>query len=431
MDMKSRSHYGIKSIDHRNDKMVSRNDIYRDENGQDDNEWQMKYEIQNFSRSISPVQHKFSNSSRSSRKRYNSPLDKSRSTKSYRHSRSRSPRNNYNSSSNYISPSGNDSRGLNSTRSRSKSKSPSVSMRRIDFKEKISDTSLFAELVKDRHKRDRALKEILENKKESDQPDSVSSSANQSILTNDDSNFSNGFNNNNNVNTSIDILNIPIPETTETELTIDKTVMESINNKPLSETEISNTVDSSKILDKTQDKTQDKIQDINSAINNKPEEPKVQNTNSQPDIIVDDKRIKPKSKNLIKLPMPPGINPADLDDIKSPTPPDSISPVLVKSNTTTKISEISKKKGLLDLPMPCHVGGFEELSGDEDAISPKYIKNVNNSTTPKKRPKILHRKFSMNFNPNRDWGERCVDVFEVIAQIGEGTYGQVNKFYIY
>jgi len=26
-----------------------------------------------------------------------------------------------------------------------------------------------------------------------------------------------------------------------------------------------------------------------------------------------------------------------------------------------------------------------------------------------------------------DWGERCVDVFEKICQIGEGTYGQVYK----
>lgn len=33
----------------------------------------------------------------------------------------------------------------------------------------------------------------------------------------------------------------------------------------------------------------------------------------------------------------------------------------------------------------------------------------------------------MNELAGCDWGERCVDVFEKIAQIGEGTYGQVYK----
>jgi len=26
-----------------------------------------------------------------------------------------------------------------------------------------------------------------------------------------------------------------------------------------------------------------------------------------------------------------------------------------------------------------------------------------------------------------DWGERCVDVFDIVSQIGEGMYGQVYK----
>lgn len=51
----------------------------------------------------------------------------------------------------------------------------------------------------------------------------------------------------------------------------------------------------------------------------------------------------------------------------------------------------------------------------------KTVEKVRPLPKPKvKRPKILKRKGSRNINMGRDWGERCVDVFEVIAQIGEG-----------
>uniref|UniRef100_A0A1B0DQC5 Uncharacterized protein n=1 Tax=Phlebotomus papatasi TaxID=29031 RepID=A0A1B0DQC5_PHLPP len=75
------------------------------------------------------------------------------------HSRSRSPRVFRGGGS----PTVRKSKAVTPTRE-SRSKTPPISIRKIDIKEKISDTSLFAELVKDKHKREKALQEILEKK---------------------------------------------------------------------------------------------------------------------------------------------------------------------------------------------------------------------------------------------------------------------------
>lgn len=482
-DFSNRAHYGAKNVDYRNDKFESREKDYRDGKDIDENEWFRRQNVSR-SRSTSPVAvHRSSINSKMLRKRFYSPLDK-RSVKQHKRSRSRSPRSAYNSLNIYMSTTGNGREFINN-KSRSKSNSPSSKIRRIDLKEKIVDTSLFAELVKDKHKRDKTLKEILEKKNDLETPSSCSL-PNQSTL-NDDSNLSNGFNNNsNNIHQSIDIVNIPIPETADSTFSIDKNMMYSMNNKYVPDNAFENYVlDSSKnavikpkspvdhapvdrisvdrapgdrvpvdrvLADRVPvdrapfdrapvdyapvdctsvDRAQvDHVQVDRVSVDLAPVSVTIKqqsnaSLNDQSSIKNNDKQI--KCKSLTKLPMPPGINPSDLDDIKSPTSPDSISPVHIKTNTNKKHSEISKKKGLLDLPMPYQTG-FDELSGDEDAISPKYIKSATNSSpvTLRKRPQILHRKSSLNSNQHRDWGERCVDVFEVIAQIGEGTYGQVR-----
>lgn len=80
------------------------------------------------------------------------------------------------------------------------------------------------------------------------------------------------------------------------------------------------------------------------------------------------------------------------------------------------------------------IPGTEDLSGDDDIPTTPPRNNIKSEkikiAKPKlKRPTILKRKGSRNFQMcGKDWGERCVDMFEVIAQIGEGKY---PKFFLF
>ncbi|XP_039311953.1 cyclin-dependent kinase 12 isoform X2 [Solenopsis invicta] len=142
------------------------------------------------------------------------------------------------------------------------------------------------------------------------------------------------------------------------------------------------------------------------------------------------------TKSLKRLPLPPGINQNDLESIdsppsRSPSPP-SKAQLKLPSVASTKPLQ---KRGIKDLPMPPVVPGSEDLSGEDDPnATPPRLKVERVAPKPKlKRPKILKRRGSRNCHApmsasgGKDWGERCVDVFEFIAQIGEGTYGQVYK----
>lgn len=73
--------------------------------------------------------------------------------------------------------------------------------------------------------------------------------------------------------------------------------------------------------------------------------------------------------------------------------------------------------------------GTEELSGDDDVAGtpprhtmPRKDDKLKGPKPKLKRPKILkHRGSKSHHNAGKEWGERCVDVFQVIAQIGEGN----------
>jgi hypothetical protein len=116
-----------------------------------------------------------------------------------------------------------------------------------------------------------------------------------------------------------------------------------------------------------------------------------------------------KKNKATELPMPPGI--IVPSELRTPSPP--------KDCLT---AGPSKKMRLLDMPMPPMISGTEDLSNDEnDSMFGRKSQKGSvkgNGTAKVVRPKIIMRRRSDN--AVGDWGERCVDVFRIIAQIGEG-----------
>ncbi|KAK9892869.1 hypothetical protein WA026_022549 [Henosepilachna vigintioctopunctata] len=289
-----------------------------------------------------------------------------------------------------------------------KYRSPSPhSIKSSTLKNKITDTSLFAELVKDKHKRELELKKLekeLESKSEN-KIDVVIS------VENDTVDSSQMTNNNGSTVIPMDIDDIPIPSDT----------LVSDISLPAEHADVG-------IIDNTQpfEKSLSPPQHTNHAV----KVSEVPNTNVEVP-------VNNKPKNVTNLPLPPGIDHTELETIESPPSrtPSPIQPPITVSVPLAK-PKTPPRKSIMNLPMPPVVPGSEDLSGDELVTTPprNEVKiNEKMKTAPKpelKRPKILKRRGSRNNITTicgKDWGERCVDMFEVIAQIGEGTYGQVYK----
>ncbi|XP_055532871.1 cyclin-dependent kinase 12 isoform X2 [Wyeomyia smithii] len=414
--------------------------------------------------------------------------DRSRSRARSRH-HSRSPRRSPPSSRRYSSDS----------RSRSPLSDLSAA-KKFDIKEKITDTSFFAELIKDKHKRLKTLKEILEKKEgQEGGPASNVTVINENSMSNDcvvlapdeSAGSANGMK-------DVSVTDIPMPDQSDS---LSKT------SEPASK-DIVDISSSTAIVGSTSEDGASCDSRIPVILNSKSSEclnqSASQSTESATSAISAGLESKPatvlvKPKSLTNLPMPPGVNVAELEGAQTPSPPRQISPVAgaqmkvmpiptltttgaitmpnfnnshhhhhhphhhhrsssssssnkrssnehktpsSSSSTSSSVPASSGKKGLLNLPMPPMVPGSEDLSGDDDIGSPpppsdtptkKSSKYGKPSKKPRGRPRILTRRYSRNMSGpmsasgGKDWGERCVDVFDMIEQIGEGTYGQVYK----
>ncbi|XP_063696158.1 cyclin-dependent kinase 12 [Culicoides brevitarsis] len=335
-----------------------------------------------------------------------SPRKRSRSRKYYSRSRSISPRSRSTRHRNSRSPRRTpDRRSRHYHSSRSRSRSPQIAYNKtLDIQEKISDTSLFAELVKDRQKRAKVLKEILEPKETN-----AENAATQDPATATDSSSATAATNGMRSTSHDTTDNAPSHQ-------IHQIPVLGANNmamfKPAPPPSAIGTIIT----------TQQNVSSMSViAINNnnklgamKPQPPS---------------KLPMGGKSLTKLPLPPGTNVSELVNAKTPSPPRS---------PRARASVGNKKGGLLNLPMPPMVPGSEDVSGDElGDLSPRQGANGSHLTPKKtsqrafKRPIILNRRNSRSaVGPGPgglDWGERSVDVFEVLTQIGEGTYGQVYK----
>lgn len=343
------------------------------------------------------------------------------------------------------SPSGGSPRSPRSQRSPRSPLSPVRSNN--NFQQKVFDTSLFAELVKDKHKREQALKEIKEQNENSLTSLPGDSTATAATTT------TNGAAELTRPNGDVHLSDIPMPDGA----TVVDGVAPSADGGPMQ----ASTANSSSIHAFNQNATaspmvlthqppsvgDETALASSNRINSNPVIIQSTNSSNQSTTNMPLKTATPatpphppRNNNKLKsnLPLPRGVNIEDYEGAQTPSPPHPISPVRVHTsalaiNTTIQNASASAlKRPLLKLPMPPMVPGSEDLSGDEDNLgSPQNTRNLSinspASNKVKKRPTILSRRPSRNYASFRDWGERCVDVFEMLDHIGEGTYGQVFK----
>ncbi|KAM6966331.1 uncharacterized protein cdk12 [Tautogolabrus adspersus] len=121
-----------------------------------------------------------------------------------------------------------------------------------------------------------------------------------------------------------------------------------------------------------------------------------------------------KTSTLPPLPLPPALLGNTQGSPKKSTPTQKL---------PRKEKEARSRPSIIDLPLPPTL-----LGGDASPPqSPIRQAPPLPQTALKKRPKICCPRYGERKHTQSDWGKRCVDKFDIIGIIGEGTYGQVYK----
>ncbi|XP_062425567.1 cyclin-dependent kinase 13 isoform X5 [Rhea pennata] len=149
------------------------------------------------------------------------------------------------------------------------------------------------------------------------------------------------------------------------------------------------------------------------AVKQQPATVKEKSKPSAPSVVTKekDRNVALPTSTLPPLPLPPML-PEDKD-------PDSL-----RENISVKsVKEAEKKLRhlLADLPLPPELPGAADLSKSPEEKKPTA------QLHSKRRPKICGPRHGETKEKEIDWGKRCVDKFDIIGIIGEGTYGQVYK----
>ncbi|XP_067837117.1 cyclin-dependent kinase 13 [Heptranchias perlo] len=152
-------------------------------------------------------------------------------------------------------------------------------------------------------------------------------------------------------------------------------------------------------------------------VKEEPTTPKEKHKQAVPSEATKEKEKNPAlvTSTLPPLPLPPVLTKEEHEDVSSPK--DGLITKAVKKDPERKPRHL-----LTDLPLP------PELLG-ADLPSPKTPeeKKALVQSQIKKRPKICGPRHGETEVTEIDWGKRCVDKFDIIGIIGEGTYGQVYK----